>query len=248
MYKILLLLHKVQTFNQLHPMYRRHLFLLVASCIAFFSCKPKTESKDSWSEVYDNACKNSDYVTAVVALNHLMLTDTAKKAEYIDSLAYFSIKKLKNYDAGKKYTDLGLKLNENNALLLEYKGIFLGSDNKIDEAKNYIQKAYKNSGLNKHKYMYASLAFSTDNDLAAYVKTINEILYGKGKKELFEANIDATTTQMIDLRASCYLDKAKIALNTNRINESLVYIDSSLALSPNFQEALYLKQKLTTGK
>ncbi len=230
-------------------MNRRILYLLVASTLSFFSCKPKSNETERWSTIYKNAYTNSDYVTAIVALNQLLIIDTANSGTYYDSLAYYSIKKIKNYDAGKKYTDLGLKINPNNAQLLEYKGIFLGTENKIEEAKSYIQKAYKASGLNKHKYMYASLSFSTDNDLDAYIKTINEILYSSNSKpEKFEANVDATTTQMVDLRASCYLDKAKIALNSNQVKASLIYLDSALMLTPNFQEALFYKEKITTGK
>jgi tetratricopeptide (TPR) repeat protein len=229
-------------------MNRRILYLLVASTLSFFSCKPKSNEADRWSTIYKNAYSNNDYITAIVALNQLVIIDTANAAAYYDSLAYYSIKKIKNYDAGKKYTDIGLKLNPNNAQLLEYKGIFLGSENKIEEAKAYIQKAYKNSGLNKHKYMYASLSFTTDNNLEAYIKTIDEILYSNSKPEKFEANVDAGTTQMVDLKASCYLDKAKIALNSNQIKLSLLYLDSALILTPNFQEALFYKEKITTGK
>ncbi|MCC6817821.1 MAG: hypothetical protein IT245_02880 [Bacteroidia bacterium] len=230
-------------------MIRRIIFFLVASSTLIYSCKPKSETKlDSWKDVYTNAYTNHDYVAAVVALNHLLVTDTANAAKYYDSLAYYSIKKLKNFDAGKRYTDKGLLMNPDNAMLLEFKGIFLGSENNMDDAKNCILKAYKISGLNKHKYMYASLKFSSDNDLDDYIKTINEILYGGAKQEYFEANVDAGTTQIVDLKSSCYLDKAKISLNSNKIKESLVYLDSALLYSPNFQEAMFYKEKITTGK
>lgn len=229
-------------------MNRRVLLAIVASLTLIFSCKPKTDSSESsWKQVYENAYKNHDYMTAVVALNQLVISDTVNKADYIDSLAFYNIKKLANFDAGQKYTDMGLLINPDNALLLEFKTYFLGMQGKVDEAMFAIQKAYKISGLNKHKYLYASMEVEKTQDIKAYIKTINEILYGSSKKETFEVNVDQNTTQVIDLKASCYLDKAKISLSDKDLYMANKYIDSALMLSPNFQMALYFKEELNKG-
>src|SRR5690606_16143520 len=97
-------------------MYRRILIILVA-CLTFISCKNNTTgtSKDnSWSVVYKNAYTTQDYVTAVVALNHLIINDSANRPAYYDSLSVYYIKKLRNYNAAKKSVDKGLALNPNN--------------------------------------------------------------------------------------------------------------------------------------
>lgn len=234
-------------------MFRRNPIILVASTLFFFACNSNKSQNDNWKEIYKTAYTNNDYMTGVVALNHLILTDTANKAEYIDSLAYYYTKKLKNFNAGSKYVDKGLALNPNNIQLLEYKSIFLGAESKSDESMETIQKAYKLSGMNKHKYMYAAIAFAKDNNLESYVNTINGILYGNSKPEVVEVNVDQNTTQIIDLRASCYMDKAKIALNTENVNETSVkvalnFLDSALKLAPEYQEALYYKEKIMSGK
>lgn len=230
-------------------MNRRVLLLMVASAALIFSCKPKSDTSEStWKEVYKNAYTNHDYTTAVVALNQLLVLDTANKADYYDSLAFYNFKKLVNYDAAQKYTDQGLLMNPDNALLLEYKSYYLGMENKIEDAMSCILKAYKISGLNKHKYLYASMKVAQDKDIPAFMNTVNEILYNNPKREFYEVNVDANTTQLVDLRASCYLDKAKIAMTNNDANATMIYLDSSLSLSPNFQEALYYKNELTKGK
>jgi tetratricopeptide (TPR) repeat protein len=227
-------------------MLRRFFFILVAS-FAFIACKNNhnaAKQEDTWPQVYKNAYTNQDYVTAVVALNQLIISDSANRPAYYDSLSVYYIKKLRNYNAAKKTVDMGLALNPNNFQLLEFKSIFLSAENKIEEARNLLQKAYKLSNQNKHLYMYAT-TFAAEKNMDEYNKIANSILYNPNTKvEKVEVSVDDNVSQYIDLKALCYLDKAKIATNGNMV---IKYIDSALLIEPNYQEALYFKQKLMSG-
>jgi tetratricopeptide (TPR) repeat protein len=227
-------------------MLRRFFFILVAS-LAFTACKNNqnaAQQENTWPEVYKNAYTNQDYVTAVVALNQLIITDSANRPAYYDSLSVYYIKKLRNYNAAKKTVDMGLALNPNNFQLLEFKSIFLSAENKIEEARTLLQKAYKLSNQNKHLYMYAT-TYAAEKNMDEYNKIANSILYNPNAKvEKVEVSVDDAISQYIDLKALCYLDKAKIATNGNMV---LKYIDSALLIEPNYQEALYFKQKLMGG-
>jgi tetratricopeptide (TPR) repeat protein len=227
-------------------MYRR-IFIILVACQALISCKNNTsatQKDNSWSVVYKNAYSTQDYVTAVVALNHLIITDSANRPAYYDSLSVYYIKKLRNYNAAKKTVDKGLALNPNNFQLLEYKSIFLSAENKIEESRKLLDKAYKLSGQNKHLYMYAT-SYAAERNFEEYNRIANGILYNPNTKpEKIEVSVDDNVSQFIDLKALCYLDKAKIATNGNMV---VKYIDSALQIEPTYQEALYFKEKIMGG-
>lgn len=226
----------------MQSMIRQKLFQIVAFTFILSSCQPKTTVSDNWKEVYKQAYTNHDYSTAIVALNHLILTDSADKLPaYYDSLSVYYIKKERNYIAGQKIVDKGLIISPNNYNFLEFKSIFLSAENKLEESRTLLQKAYKLSGLKKHLYMYAT-TYASEKNIDEYSKIVNGFLYDPNTKpELVEVSIDETNSQKVDIKALCYMDKAKIATTPNKI---VSYIDSALAIAPDYQEALYFKEKL----
>jgi tetratricopeptide (TPR) repeat protein len=221
----------------------RHIFGILVASTLLISCNNSTKShNDNWNLVYQNALNNKDYNTAVVALNHLIITDTTQLSSYYDSLSVFYIKKLRNYDAGQKITDKGLVLNPNNAQLLEFKSVFLSAEGKIEDARKTIMKAFEISKKNKHLYMYAT-TYATEGNLVEYSKIVNGILYNPNyQTEMIEVTVDENNSQYIDLKSLCYLDKAKTANNPKLV---MNYIDSALNISPNYEEAIYYKNKLS---
>lgn len=220
---------------------RIHLFL-VASLLIISACNQNSKETENWKNVYKNAYSNGDYLTGVVALNHLLVLDSANKKDYIDSLALYYTKKLKNFKAGKIFVDKGLELNPDNITLMEYKSIFLGAEDKVQESKALMEKAYKLSGKNKHLYLIAAMKLAIDNDVIAYVQSVNGILYGKYTPETIDVNIDENTSQNVDLKAYCYVEKAKMSSTPA---EAVQYLDSALMITPNFQEAIFYKNKFT---
>lgn len=224
-------------------MIRRFLILLVASqCL--ISCKNNVQKDKSWELVYKNAVTNQDYMTAVVAINHLIISDSANRPAYYDSLSVYYFKKLRNFNAAKNAVDKGLALSPKNYQLMEFKSLFLSADGKFAEARDMAMKAYKLSGQNKHMYMYAT-TYASERNLDEYNKIVNGILYNPGTKpEKVEVSVDETNSQYIDIKALCYLDKAKIATNGNMV---VKYIDSALQIEPAYQEALYFKEKIMGG-
>ena len=177
-----------------------------------------------------------------MALNHLLVLDSVNKKEYIDSLALYYTKKLKNYKAGKIFVDKGLEINPDNISLMEFKSIFLGAEDKVQESKALMEKAYKLSGQNKHLYLVAAMKLAIDNDVNAYIQSVNGILYGKYTPETIDVNIDENTSQNVDLKAYCYVEKAKMSSTPL---EAVGYLDSALMITPNFQEAIFYKNKFT---
>jgi tetratricopeptide (TPR) repeat protein len=220
---------------------RIHLYL-VASVLIISACNQSSKETENWKSVYKNAYSNGDYLTGVVALNHLLVLDSANKKEYIDSLALYYTKKLKNYKAGKIFVDKGLEINPDNISLMEFKSIFLGAEDKVQESKALMEKAYKLSGQNKHLYLIAAMKLAMDNDVNAYIQSVNGILYGKYKPETIDVNIDENTSQNVDLKAYCYVEKAKMSSTPQ---EAVSYLDSALMITPNFQEAIFYKNKFT---
>jgi tetratricopeptide (TPR) repeat protein len=220
---------------------RIHLYL-VASVLIISACNQSSKETENWKSVYKNAYSNGDYLTGVVALNHLLVLDSANKKEYIDSLALYYTKKLKNYKAGKIFVDKGLEINPDNISLMEFKSIFLGAEDKVQESKALMEKAYKLSGQNKHLYLIAAMKLAMDNDVNAYIQSVNGILYGKYTPETIDVNIDENTSQNVDLKAYCYVEKAKMSSTPQ---EAVSYLDSALMITPNFQEAIFYKNKFT---
>ncbi len=223
-------------------MIRRIYLFLVASILIFSACNQNSKETENWKSVYKNAYSTGDYLTGVVALNHLLVLDSANKTDYIDSLALYYTKKLKNFKAGKIYVDKGLELNPDNITLMEFKSIFLGAEDKVQESKALMEKAYKLSGKNKHLYLIAAMKLAIDNDVNAYVQSVNGILYGKYTPETIDVNIDENTSQNVDLKAYCYVEKAKMSSTPA---EAVQYLDSALLITPNFQEAIFYKNKFT---
>lgn len=230
-------------------MIRRNFLYLVALTLVFTSCNNTNKELENWKKVYENTQKNGDYSTAIVALNHLLIidTDSSHKASYIDSLAHFYTKKENNFQAGKVFVDKGLAINPNNVMLLEYKGGLLAAENQPEKALEAINKAYKISGSNKYLYMHAAMQHAVDKNLENYVNVINKILYSGSKPEMIDVNVDASTSQKVDIRATCYMDKAKIASNFGTPELMMNYLDSALMLAPDYQEALYYKENLLKG-
>ena len=227
----------------------RRFFLVLVVLFLLGSCKNSPKNDNSWKEVYKNAYTNHDYNTAVVALNHLIITDSANIKVHYDSLVNYYFKRLNNYSAAKKTIDKAMDLNPENAKLMAIKGVFLAEDGKVDEAREIYQKAFKQSGENKYLYMYAA-TYATSNNLPEYLRIVNGILYNPATKpELVEVPADEETFQMVDLRAILYTDRVNILAGSGSKDGAamLSYLDSALMISPNYKQALLMKNKLISG-
>lgn len=221
-------------------MIRLFFTVLVASTL-LTACNqaPKEEKKNTWEQVYQNATKNHDYITAIVALNQLIIKDTANE-QHFDSLATFYLKKVQNYQAGKLMVDKGLAINPNNYQLIEYRSLLELAEGKFSEARTLLQKAYDLSKKNKYKYMIAT-TYANENNRVEFEKIIDEMLNSNMPSEKVEAMIDNTSSQMVELKAMCYLGKAKISLDKTTM---LKYIDSTLKIQPDYQEAFYILDEI----
>ena len=224
-------------------MYRPILAIIVASFL-ITSCQSNASksksSENNWQQIYKMAYTNHDYPTAIVALNQLLLEDSANVNHY-DSLATYYLKRTQNIYGGKIVVEKGLKLNPKNHLLLEYQGLVLIGEGKLPEARAIFEKAFEISKLYKFQYMIAT-TYANENNLAEFEKIVDSIINNPNlPSEKFEAMIDNNNSQMVELKATCYLAKAKLSKDAVTMKN---YIDSTLKIQPDYQEAYYMLEEL----
>lgn len=220
----------------------RHFIIAMVASFLFLSCnnsKNEPKKDNSWENLYIKAYTNHDYPTAIVALNHLILNDSANEKHY-DSLATYYLKKTQNFYAGKIMVNKGLALNANNYQLIEYKSLLMLGEEKFAEARTLLEKAYSLSKKNKYRYMVAT-TYANENNIVEFEKRIDELLASNLPPEKVEAMIDNNTSQMVELKAICYLGKAKISRDASTV---MKYIDSTLKIQPDYQEAYYILEDL----
>ena len=233
-------------------MYRHLIFVLVASFL-IVSCKNNDNGqKDRLLKLYEQAYTNHDYQTAIVHLNELITIDTVNVEDYYDSLAFYYLKKVQNFYAGKKIVEKAVVMFPENVKMLEFQSIFKSADNKLEEANSLLDKAYKLS--NKYRYLYmkaALLVQGKDYKVEEFTQTLRKILDDPNyKKELVEDQFSADyPEQLVDLKAKIYTDFAQLSLELmNDKIGSNIYIDSALRIQPDYQKALYMKQQLKSIK
>lgn len=220
----------------------RPIFKLIVASFILISCNSsKNEPKKAgdWEAIYTQAAVNHDYPTAIVALNKLIISDSLNEQHY-DSLATYYLKKTQNFYAGKIMVEKGLKINPNNYQLIEYKGLLMIGEGKFADARTWLEKGYSISKKNKFQYMVAT-TYANENNLEEFEKRLDQLLASNLPSEKVEAMIDNTNSQMVELKAVCYLGKAKIS----RTGEGVMkYVDSALKIQPDYQEAYYILEDL----
>jgi tetratricopeptide (TPR) repeat protein len=224
-------------------MYRPILAIIVASFL-LTSCQSNASksksSENNWQQIYKTAYTNHDYPTAIVALNQLLLQDSANSDHY-DSLATYYLKRTQNIYGGKIVVDNGLKLNPKNHLLLEYQGLVLIGEGKLPEARAIFEKAFEISKLNKFQYMIAT-TYANESNYVEFERIVDGLINNPNlPSEKFEAMIDNNNSQMVELKATCYLSKAKLSKDAVTMKN---YIDSTLKIQPDYQEAYYMLEEL----
>ncbi|MDI1235004.1 MAG: hypothetical protein PSX81_12030 [bacterium] len=223
-------------------MYRPILTLIVASTL-LISCQSsdnKSNASDSnWQKIYTIAYTNHDYPTAIVALNQLLLTDS-NNANHLDSLSTYYLKRTQNIYGGKIIVEKGLKINPKNFQMLEYQGLILIGEGKLAEARAIFEKAFEISKKNKFQYMIAT-TYANESNLAEFEKIVDGLIAQDFPSEKFEAMIDNNNSQMVELKATCYLSKAKLSKDAPTM---MRYIDSALKIQPDYQEAYYMLDEL----
>lgn len=231
----------------------RHLFILLVASLFLVSCKNNDNvQKDRLLKLYEQAYTNHDYHTAIVHLSELATIDTSNIEDYYDSLAFYYLKKVENFYAGKKIVEKAVVMFPENVKMLEYQSIFKSADNKLDEANSLLDKAYKLSNKYRYLYMKATLLVQgKDYKVEEFTQMLRKILDDPNyKKELVEDQISAEyPEQLVDLRAKIYSDFAQLSLQLmNDKVGSNIYLDSALRIQPDFQKALYMKEQLKSIK
>ncbi len=231
----------------------RHLFFILVASLFLFSCKNNDNGqKNRLLKLYEQAYTNHDYHTAIVHLNELVTVDSSNIEDYYDSLAFYYLKKVENFYAGKKIVEKGIVMFPDNIKMLEYQSIFKSADGKLDEANTLLDKAYKLSNKYRYLYMKATLLVQgNDMKVEEFTQLLRKILDDPNyKKEYVEDQISTDyPEQLVDLRAKIYIDFAQLSLQLMKDKPGCnTYLDSALRIQPDFQKALYMKEQLKSIK
>ncbi|MBC7426843.1 MAG: hypothetical protein H7321_09940, partial [Bacteroidia bacterium] len=130
--------------------------LVVISIIT--SCKNPSKKEVSSTnsqtvELFNNAIKLKDYVTATVAANQILLEDSSRTDLY-DTLAKYYIYN-QNAIGARIMTEKALKVNANNYKMLENAAVFDQMDGNFEIAQTKLQKCYEATKQSKYQYKLA---------------------------------------------------------------------------------------------
>lgn len=227
---------------------RRFFLIGVASLALFSSCSSKKtqETEESgWKNLYKTASANHDYSTAIVALNQLIFNEKDSTIEYFDTLAYYYLRKTANYKAAQTIAEKGLTLNSNNLNLLEIKALILANDGKTQESLSILDKLLAKSPRPRYKYYRSAAEMSmspNDDGIKNYMNSLDAILKEcENNPETVERETRYSGVQKIDLRGQIYYEKATYAWEMQDIKNFQKYLDSSMIISPEYENAKALK-------
>ncbi|MBC7426348.1 MAG: hypothetical protein H7321_07415 [Bacteroidia bacterium] len=147
-------------------------------------------------------------------------------------------------------TEKALKVNANNFKMLENAAVFDQMDGNFEIAQTKLQKCYEATKQSKYQYKlaenYAQMTQYKSSD-----SMLNLILAQDSSKNMMmeEAPRVEGGVQSVRLLAKVYLLKAKIASLVLGPKDPRVpkfqkeYVNLSLSIQPDYEEALYIKQQ-----
>lgn len=225
--------------------------VLVVSCIGFLlaSCNKRenaiqsgqnSSSKSDSKALYERAIEMEDDLTAIVALNQLLLEDP-ENMDYMDSLATLYLRSGKR----KPGIKLGAKVLDSrpdNDKLLELVSFARELNGESEEAIAGFKKLYEKLNDESYRYEIAKIQYSS-GDYGSAKKTLTELSNStqKGQKIEFLAQ---EGTQQVPVQAAAHFLLAQIAVDQNQQSEAVSQLRKAVTVEPNFEQALYSLQQL----
>jgi tetratricopeptide (TPR) repeat protein len=190
--------------------------------------------------LYKRANEMGDDITAIVALNQMLLSDSGN-LEYKDSLARLYLRNRK--------TEPGLKLGlevlntgkENNSLLelVSFAQEVSGED---EQALKGFTTLFEKTKDGKYKYEIAKIQYQS-GDFGSANKTLDDIIKDKEIESQIEF-LAQKGTQEVSIKAAAYFLKAQVAIDQNKSVDALNHLRQAVTISPNFEQAQYAIQQL----
>ncbi|MBO6516700.1 MAG: hypothetical protein JJ975_09125 [Bacteroidia bacterium] len=223
----------------------KKVLLISMVALVFAACETKTNGGSTsdlerYERLYNRAIKFEDYQTAAVALNHLLLDDTANMV-YTDSLARIYLRGGK-IDAGLELGQKVMDGNPKNFSLLEL--IALGQSYNGDYASAYKNFNTLHKELNDPTYLFSmgQVAIYQQN-ISRALELMDKVIADSGTGT-FEAATASGGTQTVDIKAGALLFKAQYAFQQNDAQNGVDFLQKALQVAPDYQEAMALRQQL----
>jgi len=196
--------------------------------------------KSNAKALYERANEIGDNLTAIVALNQLLLEDSSNIA-YKDSLASLYLLNRQNR-AGIK---LGLEVlaqNPENDKLLELVSYAQELTGQTEEAIAGFEKLFEKSKDERYRYEIAKIYY-TSKDLTKANEQLKEVSENKESQETVEM-LAQEGTQQVPIQAAAYYLMAQVAIDRNQQNSAVNYLRQALGVFPNFEQAAYGLQQI----
>ncbi|MCB9262980.1 MAG: hypothetical protein H6607_11455 [Flavobacteriales bacterium] len=191
--------------------------------------------------VYETAHKNRDIYTSIVALNYLLAEDS-NNMDYTDSLARIYILN-EMLEPGMKLAKKVLDKNPKNYKLKELYAMGQTYTNDLSGSYQSFKSLYEET--KDAKYLYemakANINLGKTND---GLSQLDQIIGDQSITATIAGPTADGGVQNVNVRAAALLLKAQWEASKQNYNGAQNFINKSLAVAPDFQAALYLKEQL----
>lgn len=221
--------------------------ILLASGMLLASCNSNTNdgqsSYDTNKALYERSLTYSDFGTALVALNYMLLEDSTNM-EYTDSLARLYMKS-GSFDAGLSLGAKVLADNPKNYTLLEMMATaqeYKGDEASLTKAYRNYKKLYEEVGGTKYLLKQAQVGIIKGSYDAAESK-LKDVL-ASDEIGMIESQRADGGSQQVDFKAVAHLLMANIRFNQAKDQEGVKHLEESLRISPDYEAAKLMVQRL----
>lgn len=205
---------------------------LTGNCIAQAGAKSTTAaSNNPHIKVFKQAVTSGDVATAITALSYYV-NDQGANSVYEDTLAMLYMQQ-NSFVQCYYWADKRLKVNQDDLVLMEMKGICLDKLRQPKEAITVFEKLYSKTKNPFHAYTLMELQYS--------IKRLAECLATAGSTEGLQFKPDYTVPYTVGeqvgrtyLQAGIYNIQALTLFDLDRKAEAKAYLEKALVLDSNF--------------
>lgn len=193
--------------------------------------------------LYEKAKKNGDAITSIVALNYVLLEDSAN-LQYSDSLARLYMES-GQLEPGIALGDKVLKEQPENNSLLEMvaKGKF--QTGNFEGSSADFNVLYDRLGKVEYLYQLAAIDFYSQKYDKCMEKSEKILQSPKVDSSVVDFMTQEGGVQRIPLRAATHYVRGMVHIARSNATQAGVELRKSLQISPNFQEAQYRYSMVT---
>ncbi|MFT7590890.1 MAG: tetratricopeptide (TPR) repeat protein [bacterium] len=216
--------------------------VLLTACNSNSTTGPQS-SYDTNKALYERSLELTDYGTALVALNFMLLEDSTSM-QYTDSLARLYMRS-GNFDAGLSLGKKVMDQNEKNYSLMELMATayeYKGDPPNLTKSYRHYKKLYEEVGGAKYLLKMAQVGM-LQGSFEAAKKKLEEVVESP---EL--AYIESPTSdggiQMINVKAGAYMLLANYYFSEGDQNLGVKNLELALKVEPEYEAARLMVQRL----